>query len=299
MPDDAHAPRPSLPTRAPRNADGWHGLSIRLQLALTPIGWPAWVAERVGIRHRVRTVAHHLPLAAPGTLTRPLRLAFASDFHAGPYTQRRALVDAGAALAAMAPDLLLLGGDFVCLRARDVEPVIDALAGVHAPLGRFAVLGNHDHTSGARAIARALERAGIEVLVNAHRTLPPPFDQVSVVGLDDHMTGHPDAARAFAGAAPLRLLLMHQPSGLLDARDEAFTLALAGHTHGGQITLDAARPLVVPWGPLSRRYHAGEFDVPGRGRLLVSRGVGCSMVPLRLNAPAEVHLCTLSEAAPA
>jgi predicted MPP superfamily phosphohydrolase len=201
---------------------------------------------------------------------------------------------AAAALADAAPDLLLLGGDFVSVRSHYVSRVTERLASIPAPVGRFAVLGNHDHWAGGREVTRALERAGIEVLTNRNRHLPPPFEQVTVCGLDDHIAGYPDATQAFAGATPVRLLLMHAPSGLLDVGEHPFTVAFAGHTHGGQIALRRGYPLYVPHGPLSRRYHGGRFQPKPDQVLLVSRGVGCSSVPFRWNVPAEVHLWSLS-----
>jgi predicted MPP superfamily phosphohydrolase len=132
------------------------------------------------------------------------------------------------------------------------------------------------------------------VLINASRRLPPPFSDISVGGLDDHMAGHPDAGTALDPTAPVQLVLMHAPSGLLDLAGAPFTLAFAGHTHGGQIALGPDRPVIVPWGALSRTYCAGEYDIAGHGRLLVSRGVGCTTLPIRLNSPAEVHLCELA-----
>jgi uncharacterized protein len=278
--------------RGLRNFRGGRVLWERLQATLTPNDWPAQLAVRLGASLAVRTLAHRIEVSR-WSAPRPLRIAFASDLHAGPYTPGRLLTHAADALAATAPDLLLLGGDFVCLRSSYAERVAGVLRDVPAPLGRYAVLGNHDYWAEAQPIVRALERVGIEVLINASRRLPAPFADVSVAGLDDHMAGHPDAAAALDPAAPVQIVLMHAPSGMLDLAGAPFTLALAGHTHGGQIALGLDRPVIVPWGALSRTYCAGEYDIAGSGRLLVSRGVGCSTLPIRLNAPAEVHLCLL------
>ena len=107
-------------------------------------GWAAALAHRVGLQGRISAAAHtlhllHWPADAP-----PLRVAFASDFHAGPTTHPALLEAACAAIAEADVDLLLLGGDFVSLHARHVERIAGLLASVPALLGRFAVLGNHD-----------------------------------------------------------------------------------------------------------------------------------------------------------
>ncbi|HYF38451.1 MAG TPA: metallophosphoesterase [Gemmatimonadales bacterium] len=265
----------------------------QIQALLTPTDWPAALAERCGGSCELVLREMRVQAAGPLGSASKLRIGFASDFHAGPLTSGRVLDRAAAALASAAPDVLLLGGDFVSIRHRYVSRVTERLGAIPAPAGRFAVLGNHDHWAGAVAITRELERAGIELLTNANRRLPPPYDQVTVCGLDDHMTGYPDAAQAFAGATAIRVVLMHAPSGLVDVGEYPFTLALAGHTHGGQIALPNGYPPYVPHGPLSRQYCAGRFELPRGQVLLVSRGVGCSTLPIRWNSPAEVHLCTL------
>jgi predicted MPP superfamily phosphohydrolase len=206
-------------------------------------------------------------------------------------TSDRVLNHAVEVLAATKPDLLLLGGDFVSIRAGYVDRVTERLSAIPARAGKFAVLGNHDYWAGAATVTRALERAGVEVLINTNRRLSPPFDQVTVCGLDDDIAGFPDPESAFKGATLVRLVVMHSPSGLLDIAEQPFAMAFAGHTHGGQVALRSGYPLYVPHGRLSRRYYGGRFDLPLERVLLVSRGIGCSTLPIRWNVPAEVHLC--------
>ncbi len=86
---------------------------------------------------------------------------------------------------------------------------------------------------------------------------------------------------------------MHAPSGLLDLGQERFNLALCGHTHGGQIALPGGAPILVPWGPLSRRYARGRFELSDGATLIVSVGIGCVVVPVRLFTHPEVVVCTL------
>ena len=225
-----------------------------------------------------------------------LRIKFASDFHAGPSTPRKAIDNALEQLARIDADVMLLGGDFVSLRAEYARDLARQLAAIPAPLGRYAVLGNHDHWSDGNAVTALLEEAGISVLTNRSVRLPDPFGGVSICGLDDHTSGVPDAHAAFDGAAPTRIVLMHAPSNLLDIGDRAFAVAMCGHTHGGQIALPNGKPLKVAHGPLSRRFNAGRFDLDDGRVLLVSRGIGCSTVPVRLNSPPSVMICTIRRA---
>ncbi len=258
-----------------------------------PNDWPARLAVRLGASVEVEIERHDVSVTALGDVP-PLTIAFASDFHAGPTTPRPLLHRAAAALAELRADLLLLGGDFVSLRASYAREIIRLLGAIPAPLGRYTVLGNHDHWAGVSNIEAELAAGGIALLTNRQARLPAPYGQVSICGLDDHTSGEPDAAAAFDGAGPIRLLLMHAPSGLLDIGTREYAVALCGHTHGGQIALPGGRPLVVPHGALSRRHLAGRYDLDGGRALLVSRGVGCSTLPFRWNSPSSILSVTLT-----
>lgn len=269
----------------------WHGL----ESVLTAGGWPARMASRWGFPVDVQVERHEILLADGTAFSAPLRISFASDFHAGPSTPPEVIDRAIDRLAATPADVLLLGGDFVSLRSEYARDLSRRLAEVPAPLGRFAVLGNHDHWSGGAGVTAHLEEAGITVLTNRNVRLPAPFGDVTICGLDDHTSGEPDADAAFDGATESRIVLMHAPSNLIDVGDRCFAVALCGHTHGGQIALPNGRPLKVAHGPLSRRYNAGRFDVGNRRTLIVSRGIGCSTVPVRFNSPPAVMEVTIQK----
>ena len=238
---------------------------------------------------------HTLPVSRRRPDVPPLRVAFISDLHAGPTTDPHLVADACRAAAAANPDLLLLGGDYVSFHARHVDRLVPLLAAVEAPLGKFAVLGNHDLLGDDAYITRRLGDAGVRVLVNENARLPAPHDDVWICGLDNAEEGAPDAERAFAGVGDVRLVLMHSPDGLRATGDRSFAAAFCGHTHGGQFWL-RGRPLVDFSGALSRKYlRGGVFHLgPGAaGILLVSRGIGCGNLPMRRGADPEVHVCVL------
>jgi predicted MPP superfamily phosphohydrolase len=277
-----------------RNGDGrLPRLASRLEGRLFRGGWPVRLARALGIRPTVRTVQHVISLGPNADGMLPLRIAYASDFHAGPTTDPSVLRSACAHLREAAPDLLLLGGDFVTGRPDELDWLAGELGSIPAPLGRFAVLGNHDRWSGIGPVIARLEASGVRVLVNANAQLPAPYDRIWICGLDDHWSGWPDAAAALSGAEGIRVVLMHAPSGLLDLGGERFELALSGHTHGGQLALPGGRPVVVPQGRLSRRYARGRFPVGEGGTLVVSVGLGCVVLPVRTFADPEILVCTL------
>ncbi len=216
-----------------------------------------------------------------------LKIAFASDLHAGPTTHPSVLDEAFAALAAAEPDVLLLGGDYVFLSADYIEEVSRRLAQLpRPPLGIFAVMGNHDLWADDAQIARALERAGARVLVNERVEV----GSIALVGLDDPWTGA-RVTPPFLDDDAVRVLLVHAPEAMLYLTEAKFDLALCGHTHGGHIALPGGVPIVVP-GPASRRFAHGRYDLDN-GTLIVSRGVGSTEVALRLNADPDILVVTL------
>lgn len=277
----------------PRNYSPLKESLDRLYTALTPAQWPARLAWHIH-PWNVAVEEHAFVLRDPPTAGRELRIAFASDFHAGAATPWPLIELAAERLDSLRADLVLLGGDFVSIDPDGAARVAAMLGRVHAPFGRFAVLGNHDRWAGGSTVVRHLERAGITMLTNRAVALPPPFETVSVIGLDDHWSGRPDVNRAFADARSVRIVLMHAPGGLLDLGDAKFDVAVCGHTHGGQIARPDGSPIFVASGPLSRRYNAGRYVLDAHRTLLVSRGVGCGTLPIRWNAPSAVFLCRFS-----
>jgi uncharacterized protein len=269
-----------------------------LQLTLARLyggGWPATIARRIGLQPDPWLRTHTLRLPGRTSSAPPLRVGFASDFHSGPTTHPEVMERACRALADANPDVLLLTGDFVELHARHIDRLVPMLAAIPAPLGRFAVLGNHDLMFDDTYVAERLESAGIQLLINRSVRLPPPHDDVWLCGLDDPTRGVPCADSALDGVEGTRVVLMHSPDGLLTIGDRPFDLAVCGHTHGGQVVLPTGHVLYMPEGNLNRRFPRGLYQLgpDGRRTMLVSRGVGCSTVPVRLFARPEVHLCTL------
>ena len=248
---------------------------------------------RCGLHGKFGVTTHELRLAGESQLPRPLTIAFASDIHAGPTTHPKMFALLFEALRLRSPDVLLLGGDFVCSRAREVDAFCDGLAAFNPPLGKYAVLGNHDLWTDDDFIARRLTAAGVEVLINRNCPLPAPFGAISVCGIDDPWTGSADIARTFAGAGPVRIFLAHSPDALLLLKQQRFEVGFAGHTHGGQVALPDGTPVLGAGGPLSRAYSRGRFEIADNGPLIVSRGVGCSNLPIRINADPELVICTL------
>jgi hypothetical protein len=238
-------------------------------------------------------VVRKLTLAIPNwpRTGRPLRIAFLSDFHTGCHADDLVrLRSIMAEAASHRPDLVLYGGDFVNMMAFGggrVPPRVIAtiLATLDAPLGRFAVLGNHDYDYGGDETAAALTRSGIAVLDDARHELAFADAAIDLIGIPD--------ARVHRGTAEDLLRRLGERATLVLAHDPYwFThlppgphLMLAGHTHGGQICLPGIGPLInMSKAPLAWTH--GLIAADGR-RMYVTSGIGMSGLPLRLGIAAE------------
>ncbi|MGJ7916714.1 metallophosphoesterase [Massilia sp. LXY-6] len=256
-------------------------------------GWVAGLSYRLGGQGSLGVSRHEVVLGPERRLPRPLTIAFASDFHAGPTTHPAVFDALLEALRRERPDVLLLGGDYISFDAANIRGLQGFLQAARAPLGTYAVLGNHDVWNGSAEIAAALAAGGAEVLVNRNLPLPAPFGAVSICGIDDPWTGAPSADATFDGAGAVRIYLMHSPDGLWCLQGQRFDLGFAGHTHGGQVVRSNGEPLKRPSGPYSRAYCHGRFEIAANGPLFVSRGIGCAGIPLRVRADPELVICTL------
>nr|WP_246580452.1 metallophosphoesterase [Deinococcus aestuarii] len=231
-------------------------------------------------------------------LRKPLRVVQLSDLHYGAYIGRgsvRAWVDAALALR---PDVVLVTGDFVDKRGvAPLEPLFGELARLRAPLGVWGVWGNHDHAHFRRTAHRGgrspgaardafgadLRRSDVRLLCNEGTTLR---DDLFLAGVDDLRWGRVDlgAALARAPAGGAVLLMSHTPD-LLPEVPGRVGLTLCGHTHGGQVCLPLIGPLVTS-SRFGRRFASGFVRGPAPG--FVSRGLGVTTLPFRLNCGPEV-----------
>ncbi len=235
-----------------------------------------------GYRFEVNRYRH--PLAG---LSAPVRVAHLTDLHYGLYIQEGSLEEWATATRAEAPDLVLVTGDFVDTRGwGSLELLTRALSRLNAPLGVWAVWGNHDYHNyffPLEGVRKHLERAGVRVLVNEGVRLR---DDLFLAGLDDFLYGRPNLVAALSqrpeGAATL--LMSHNPD-VLPRVPAAVGLTLCGHTHGGQVKLPGVGPLVTS-SRYGTRFAEGWVEAPAQG--FVSRGLGFSLLPVRLNCRAEL-----------
>ncbi|MFA5551511.1 MAG: metallophosphoesterase [Trueperaceae bacterium] len=223
-------------------------------------------------------------------LEEPVRLAFLTDLHLGPFMGRQQLEEWVEATRQLEPDVVVFGGDLVDQAyAGDLREVVELLPRLQAPLGVYTVLGNHDRTKYRKLgpLEEALQAAGVRLLRNEGVSLRP---DLYLAGMDDWRTGFPDAAKALSGAhSGARVFVSHNPDAI-PHMPEGIDLLLAGHTHGGQVRLPLIGPLVTS-SEYGRRFAEGWVDAPMPA--FVSRGLGVSMLPFRLFCPPELVLLEL------
>ena len=251
------------------------------------------------------TIGHpHWPYAAP-----PLRIAVLADLHAMepwmPLPRIEHIVDAANGLGA---DLIVLLGDYVAGMepfSTGIVPIADwssVLGRLRAPLGVFAVLGNHDWWVDAKGVRRGLERVGIPVLDNNALKLKKDDRPFWLAGLGDQLAI--PLGRSFRGVDDLKstlaktlgdrdpvILLAHEPDIFVRV-PERVTLTLSGHTHGGQVWLPFIGRPIIP-SRYGQRFAYGHIVEDGR-HLLVSSGLGMSRIPVRFMVPPEIALVTLT-----
>jgi predicted MPP superfamily phosphohydrolase len=262
------------------------------------LGRKGWLAEiSRAQRHVIRRL--RLEIAGWPQWRRPLRVAFLSDFHTGSHSndvvRLNAIVDDAAALA---PDLVLFGGDYVNMQpfgGGRVPPrtIAAILSRLEAPLGRFAILGNHDYVYDERAVTDAMQDHGITVLDHARAGLQFQNHSVDVIGVPDAQVTRAEAYALLGGLARDKptMVLAHDPVWFAHLPAGPH-LMLAGHTHGGQIRLPGIG-IVRTATKAPRRWIHGLVEERGQ-YLYVTSGIGTSGVPVRWGVPPEFAVLDMS-----
>ncbi|EJW14919.1 metallophosphoesterase [Paenibacillus alvei] len=269
------------------------GAIVALPLA---VGGYARYIEPTYVRQRkIELGIRGLPLSFDG-----MTIAHLSDIHYGHNLNKSKLESIVQDVLANRPDVICFTGDIV--DHGDVVPaeIVSVLRQLRAPYGSYAVLGNHDYRgNGAQAVLKAMEEADIRMLTNDHVVLKRNQDMLALAGIDDALEGTPDMRRAMRGISNTMccILLAHEPDWGMVAREYKVDLQLSGHSHGGQVRLPLIGPLFLP--KLGERYPDGLYvlkreNMPERPLLIyTSRGIGTTLLPIRLLCPPEWTLLTL------
>jgi predicted MPP superfamily phosphohydrolase len=249
--------------------------------------------------NRLEAAIAGLPQALDG-----LRIAQISDTHVGPHTPARHLRAVVAAVQSAEPDLIAVTGDQIDDYPRDVQVFARAFRDLRAPLGVFAVPGNHDVYAGWPEVRAGLVDMGLTVLVNDARPLLHRGQGFWVAGTGDPagigrpMNAGGDAAPniertlAHVPRGAFTIALAHNPALWPALAERGVALTLSGHTHYGQVAIPRLR-----WSLASVFLeHAMGAYQRGRSLLYINPGTNYWGLPLRLGARPEVTVITLRRA---
>ena len=259
-------------------------------LALVLMSYGYYQARRTPAVRQVDVPIANLPAALVG-----LRIVQISDLHIGPTIKAPFVERVVARVNELQPDLIAFTGDLADGTVERLAPHTAALAELTAPLGVYFCTGNHEYYSGVENWTAQARHLGFDVLINEVRQIDCGGGRIALAGTTDFSAGEldpdhaSDPAKALAASdgADVRILLAHQPRSIEAASQADCHLQLSGHTHGGQF---------VPWKyaiPLQQPYVAGLHKFRDTW-IYVHRGTGYWGPPLRLGAPSEIALLTLS-----
>lgn len=253
--------------------------------------YPLWLSAQLSL---IKSTRHydHLPVGLD-----PLSIAYASDMHYGPRFRQDRAVDLAKRLQELQADVIILGGDYGDDTASS-HAFFDVFPRLSAPLGVYAVIGNHDRTGSKQAfdhLLKAIRRKGITPLVNEVIQAERSGARLYICSVDDIKQGQPDFTplMGIQKDAGFTIFVPHSPDVFpLASRHPAFSfdIGLAGHTHGGQLVVCGHS--LHSSSRYGDRYRSGWMLFEGKD-IMVTNGVGTSLLPIRIGAPAQIHLITL------
>jgi uncharacterized protein len=256
------------------------------------------LAQRGDVRMR-----HHVVGAGTGTGA-PLRIAFLADMQQDVFTDDAVARGWYARINADHPDLVLSGGDWINTGPDHIAAAAAAAGTLHAPMGVMSVRGDHEHFAyidrdrSVREVDAALRANGIEMIADEVRWLQHGGRRIGIVFLNYNYIRRatPDTVERLLDevkAADYAILVTHQFDDKLAARvKDRVDLVLGGHTHGGQVN-----PVVglvhVSLARLETRFVDGRYRLGDRTTVIITAGIGTSIVPIRYAAPGSIELIEL------
>jgi hypothetical protein len=260
---------------------------------------------------RIELVKIRIKLPGLPPSFRGLKIALLSDFHASLIANEDLFARASVLAMEQKPDLIVLTGDFVTgstkflsssigeFNREYMDGCLNAIAGIRAPMGIYAVLGNHDFWSGHAAVKTITQeytrRLGVVWLRNESVTLRRGGGTVDLLGVDDYWEESCSLSSAYRGLKndTVKVLLSHNPDIHTDIFPQMrVDLILSGHTHGGQIVAPIIGMPFIP-SKFGQKYRAGLVK-DGARQTYITRGIGYLLAPIRFNCPPEVTLITLT-----
>ena len=251
----------------------------------------------------VEVVRRRISLARLPKVFEGFRIAQLSDIHLGPFTSADYIRHCVAITNGLNPDLVVLTGDYICWDPRAEREAVRALAALHAPHGIFGCLGNHEEEGKIEeSITPLFAAQGIRILRQESVAIRLSGETLNLIGMDEprgeewerDVYRRLQQVKGLVMPRTVNILLLHYPA-VFDYVTELgvpIDLTLAGHTHGGQLSLDFVhRGLNL--GRLVTHYVSGWYEKGGH-QLYVNRGIGTTGFPIRLGARPEITVFELT-----
>jgi len=246
-------------------------------------------------RRRATVVEVSVPISNLPPEFEGFRIAQISDIHAGPTIKRPWVKTITEQVDQLETDLIAFTGDLADGSVKALRMDVEPLKELSAPHGKFFVTGNHEYYFGAEAWINEVDRMGFTVLLNEHQVLRKDSAHIILAGVTDYNGGRfignhtSDPKKALIGAPQesVKILMAHQPRSIYSSVEEGYDFQLSGHTHGGQYIFGN---LIIA---LSQPYLKGLHRQDDTW-IYINSGTGYWGPPLRLGAPSEITVITLT-----
>lgn len=225
-------------------------------------------------------------------------IVFISDVHHGPYVSQKRVAKAVNKINALKPDIVVLGGDYIDLKAKYIDPVFDELEKLKAPLGVYAVLGNHEYWEDELKVKQRIQKAGFNACDNASYWVRLKSDSIKIGGVGDLWEAKQDIDQTIndVDESDFCVLISHNPDYIETMQTQLVDLTLSGHTHGGQVTFFGLWAPILPT-EYGQKYRYGykQFD---HTKAYITSGVGVVGVPFRFFSQPEIAVLKLKKQEP-
>ncbi|MBJ8070452.1 MULTISPECIES: metallophosphoesterase [Bacillus] len=226
-----------------------------------------------------------------------------SDVHLGPEFTLKQLDNLVEKMNELRPDIVVFTGDLIDKFGsynEEREEAKEILRKIHAPLGKYAVFGNHDRGGGGSLFyKRYMEEAGFFVLVNDVQKIKVENGKyITISGLDDFLLGKPqiDSTLKNLRQQDFNMLLVHEPDVVDKVACYPVDFQISGHSHGGQVQIPFVGPLITT--KLAEKYVEGMYELEGKSKplhLYVNRGIGTTRMPVRFWSLPEFSVFVLKQ----
>lgn len=223
------------------------------------------------------------------------KIVFISDIHHGPYFSQNRVRKLVEKVNALNPDIIVLGGDCVSANAKYIKTVFEELKNLHATIGVYGILGNHDNYEDGKLTIQSMQKDGFHILDNASEWIENNGERIKIGGVGDMWTENQNINPTIddTKSGDYTILVSHNPDYAEHMPVNKIDLMLSGHTHGGQITLFG---LYAPYtaSKYGQKYREGIIK-KGDTEIIVSHGVGTVVLPMRFFARPDIVVITLKK----